>query len=268
MSGTGGTPRSSSVKDVAALAGVSLGTVSNVLNRPERVSAGTRQRVEQAMAELGFVRNEFARQLADGHQQHARLRDARCHQPVLHRRGAGHRAGRREGERLALHLQQQQQRHPRGVAPGSPHAAARAGHPAHPGRPRGGDHRPGRRARGATGDRGPHAQRHPVLLGRRRRRARWPAGPGAPRRPGPPPGGLHRRARLPRPGAGPACRRPRGLGRRRPAGRGPRGAADGVPDRGEPDVAPASGWPACPPAPDPRPPSAATTWWPSACCSR
>ena len=66
MSGTDGTPRSSSVKDVAALAGVSLGTVSNVLNRPERVSAGTRQRVEQAMAELGFVRNEFARQLRMG----------------------------------------------------------------------------------------------------------------------------------------------------------------------------------------------------------
>ena len=66
MSGTNGPPRSSSVKDVAALAGVSLGTVSNVLNRPERVSAGTRQRVEQAMAELGFVRNEFARQLRMG----------------------------------------------------------------------------------------------------------------------------------------------------------------------------------------------------------
>ncbi len=66
MSGSDGTPRSSSVKDVAALARVSLGTVSNVLNRPERVSAGTRQRVEQAMAELGFVRNEFARQLRMG----------------------------------------------------------------------------------------------------------------------------------------------------------------------------------------------------------
>jgi LacI family transcriptional regulator len=66
MSGSNGTPRSSSVKDVAARAGVSLGTVSNVLNRPQRVSAGTRQRVEQAMAELGFVRNEFARQLRMG----------------------------------------------------------------------------------------------------------------------------------------------------------------------------------------------------------
>src|SRR3954465_12629495 len=58
--------RSASVKDVAARAGVSLGTVSNVLNRPDRVSAATRARVEQAMAELGFVRNESARQLRAG----------------------------------------------------------------------------------------------------------------------------------------------------------------------------------------------------------
>ena len=55
-----------SVKDVATAAGVSLGTVSNVLNRPERVSVATRVRVEQAMAELGFVRNESARQLRAG----------------------------------------------------------------------------------------------------------------------------------------------------------------------------------------------------------
>src|SRR6478736_3231845 len=58
--------RSPSVKDVAAAAGVSLGTVSNVLNRPAVVSAATRERVERAMADLGFVRNEFARQLRMG----------------------------------------------------------------------------------------------------------------------------------------------------------------------------------------------------------
>ncbi len=58
--------RASSVKDVAARAGVSLGTVSNVLNRPERVSPETRGRVEQAMRDLGFVRNESARQLRNG----------------------------------------------------------------------------------------------------------------------------------------------------------------------------------------------------------
>ena len=58
--------RTPSVKDVAAAAGVSLGTVSNVMNRPEVVSPGTRERVERAMAELGFVRNESARQLRAG----------------------------------------------------------------------------------------------------------------------------------------------------------------------------------------------------------
>jgi LacI family transcriptional regulator len=58
--------RSAGVKEVAAAAGVSLGTVSNVLNRPDRVSAGTRERVERAMLELGFVRNESARQLRAG----------------------------------------------------------------------------------------------------------------------------------------------------------------------------------------------------------
>ena len=61
-----GRPRGASVKDVAATAKVSLGTVSNVLNRPELVSAATRERVERAMAELGFVRNETARSLRTG----------------------------------------------------------------------------------------------------------------------------------------------------------------------------------------------------------
>lgn len=58
--------RGPSVKDVAAAAGVSLGTVSNVLNRPERVTSSTRERVERAMADLGFVRNESARALRAG----------------------------------------------------------------------------------------------------------------------------------------------------------------------------------------------------------
>ncbi len=55
-----------SVKDVAALAGVSLGTVSNVLNRPDSVRPATRQRVERAIEELGFVRNASARHLREG----------------------------------------------------------------------------------------------------------------------------------------------------------------------------------------------------------
>ncbi|MCJ1714680.1 LacI family DNA-binding transcriptional regulator [Microbacterium sp. M1A1_1b] len=55
-----------SVREVAALAGVSLGTVSNVLNRPEKVAPATVERVQSAIAELGFVRNDSARQLRAG----------------------------------------------------------------------------------------------------------------------------------------------------------------------------------------------------------
>jgi LacI family transcriptional regulator len=55
-----------SIKDVAARAGVSVGTVSNVLNRPERVAEETRTRVQAAIASLGFVRSEPARQLRAG----------------------------------------------------------------------------------------------------------------------------------------------------------------------------------------------------------
>ncbi|SFP79088.1 transcriptional regulator, LacI family [Geodermatophilus dictyosporus] len=55
-----------SIRDVAESAGVSVGTVSNVLNRPEVVSAATRERVLGAIAALGFVRNESARQLRAG----------------------------------------------------------------------------------------------------------------------------------------------------------------------------------------------------------
>jgi LacI family transcriptional regulator len=54
------------MKDVATLAGVSVGTVSNVLNSPERVSESKRRRVEDAITKLGYVRNESARQLRVG----------------------------------------------------------------------------------------------------------------------------------------------------------------------------------------------------------
>lgn len=56
-----------SIKDVAARAGVSPGTVSNVLNRPEKVAASTRGRVERAIRELGFVRHGSASSLRAGH---------------------------------------------------------------------------------------------------------------------------------------------------------------------------------------------------------
>ena len=55
-----------SVRDVAERAGVSVGTVSNVLNTPGKVAPGTTQRVLAAIDELGFVRNDAARQLRAG----------------------------------------------------------------------------------------------------------------------------------------------------------------------------------------------------------
>lgn len=55
------------LKDVARAAGVSVGTVSHVLNHPERVGTARREAVERAIEELGFVRDESARQLRAGY---------------------------------------------------------------------------------------------------------------------------------------------------------------------------------------------------------
>lgn len=54
------------IHDVAQRAGVSAGTVSNVLNRPSYVNVTTRQRVLDAIEELGFVPNEASRQFRPG----------------------------------------------------------------------------------------------------------------------------------------------------------------------------------------------------------
>ncbi|MDO5618516.1 LacI family DNA-binding transcriptional regulator [Kocuria sp.] len=59
-------PSPASIKDVAQAAGVSIGTVSNVLNRPDMVSEARRRRVLQAIEDLGYVRNDAARQLKAG----------------------------------------------------------------------------------------------------------------------------------------------------------------------------------------------------------
>jgi LacI family transcriptional regulator len=51
------------IRDVAGKAGVSAMTVSRVINESPRVSPATRQRVEAAIAELGYVPNRLARGL-------------------------------------------------------------------------------------------------------------------------------------------------------------------------------------------------------------
>ena len=54
------------IKDVAARAGVSVATVSHVLNKTKRTLPQTAERVHQAVRELGYVQNLAARNLAIG----------------------------------------------------------------------------------------------------------------------------------------------------------------------------------------------------------
>ena len=54
------------MREVAAAASVSVGTVSNVLNAPDKVAPTTVARVQAVIDQLGFVRNDAARQLKAG----------------------------------------------------------------------------------------------------------------------------------------------------------------------------------------------------------
>lgn len=58
--------KTATIRDVARLAGVGLGTVSRVLNASPGVSEATRQRVLAAIDELNFVPNPAARKLSAG----------------------------------------------------------------------------------------------------------------------------------------------------------------------------------------------------------
>jgi LacI family transcriptional regulator len=62
--------RRPTMHDVAALAGVSIKTVSRVINGEPRVAPATIAKVEQAVAALGFERNDLARSLRPGHRTH------------------------------------------------------------------------------------------------------------------------------------------------------------------------------------------------------
>lgn len=55
------------LRDVAAGAGVSIGTVSNFLNKPQLVAPATKARIEKVIDRLGYVPNASARNLRSGH---------------------------------------------------------------------------------------------------------------------------------------------------------------------------------------------------------
>jgi LacI family transcriptional regulator len=54
------------IRDVAKRAGVSCATVSRVLNKLDRVSEETRQRVNAAIEELSFTRSSVAASMITG----------------------------------------------------------------------------------------------------------------------------------------------------------------------------------------------------------
>lgn len=60
------TMRRVTIRDVASVAGVSIGTVSNALNRPSIVARNTLERVQDAITRTGFVRSTAAGQLRGG----------------------------------------------------------------------------------------------------------------------------------------------------------------------------------------------------------
>jgi LacI family transcriptional regulator len=94
---------SASIRDVADRAGVSVGTVSNVLNHPEKVTAAATDRVHAAISALGFVRNDAARQLRAGRSRSIGLVVMDVRNPFFTElaRGAEERA---EGEGLSILL--------------------------------------------------------------------------------------------------------------------------------------------------------------------
>ncbi len=51
------------IEDVAAIAGVSIATVSRAINEPAKVADGTRRRVNEAIARTGYTTNAMARSL-------------------------------------------------------------------------------------------------------------------------------------------------------------------------------------------------------------
>ena len=59
-------PGPPTIREVAALAGVSIATVSRVVNQSSQVAPETRQRVQQAITHLGFVSSPAARAMRPG----------------------------------------------------------------------------------------------------------------------------------------------------------------------------------------------------------
>lgn len=90
------------IRDVAAAAGVSHGTVSNVLNRSSSVSPETRKRVLQAIDDLGFVRNAGAAMMRGGRSRSIGLVVLDAANPYFAEVAAGVEAAARDHNQLVI----------------------------------------------------------------------------------------------------------------------------------------------------------------------
>ena len=86
-----------SVKDVAALAGVSSSTVSNYLNHPHVLGESSAAKVRDAIDRLGYVPNESARQLRAGSSKTLALILLDAWLPYFHELSRGVEDAAREG---------------------------------------------------------------------------------------------------------------------------------------------------------------------------
>ena len=77
------------IYEVSKLAGVSLATVSRVINKNSRVSDKTRQKVEDAMKELGYRPNSIAQSLASNRSNSVGILVSELHGPFFGQMMAG-----------------------------------------------------------------------------------------------------------------------------------------------------------------------------------
>ena len=103
--------KSITLYDVARLAGVSYQTVSRVINDAQHVSARTREKVQQAMADLHYVPNRGAQQLAGKRTRTLGLitTDLALHAPSQIASAVKSRAGERGASVLISMVEQPQQ---------------------------------------------------------------------------------------------------------------------------------------------------------------
>ncbi|MEJ2401221.1 MAG: LacI family DNA-binding transcriptional regulator, partial [Xanthomonadales bacterium] len=71
------------IYEVSKLAGVSLATVSRVMNNSGKVAAATRKRVEAAMLELGYRPNSIAQSLASNRSNCVGVLVSELHGPIF-----------------------------------------------------------------------------------------------------------------------------------------------------------------------------------------